>query len=262
MKEAFAAGAFWVAVAAFAGAPSAVDADAAAQPAGAAYITTLPSGADVWFDGTYVGRAPVYVDAVPPGRHAVTLTMTGWGFREVDLDVAAGDVSMSSTRLVAGPKALAEGARGAVIVRGAPPDAKLAVDGALVVGPSGTPHALPAGTHTIEMTTPRGRTVRAFTVVPETTTELVLHEQRGDAVHSAVIAPAADYLPTDAFSVVGTKVVIRYGGHLVVAHLGDPNVRLDRTALTYDSAPVAIAGKLYLPLDLLEKLSGDTSNGR
>ena len=90
----------------------------------------------------------------------------------------------------------------------------------------------------------------------------MLVEPRDAGVRSAVVAPAEDYLPTDAFQVEGKKIVVRYAGHVVVAHVGDIGVRFDGATVEYGSAPESIGGKLYLPVELLEKLTDDTSKSR
>jgi len=229
---------------------------------GGVYITTLPSGANVWIDGTFVGRAPVLVDALLPGHHAVTLTKSGWTAQEVDVSINPREVAMSSTRLAEAPEPDPGARPGSVLVRGAPAGATLALDGGAVAAVGKELH-VPPGSHEIVMTTTRGRTTRKFVVLPDTTTEVVLDEPRpGGDSHSAVVAPAEDYLPTDAFSVVGKKIVVRYAGHLVVAHFGVADVKLDGAIVTFDSAPEAIGGKLYLPLELLQQLTGDTSKDR
>ena len=229
---------------------------------GGVYVTTLPAGADVWVDGTYVGRAPVLVDALVPGHHALTITKTGWVVREVDVSVAGGEVAMSSTRLNAGPRAFAGTASGAIVVRGVPAGAVLTLDTAPFSPASNASVTLPAGPHRIGMTTSHGRSSRAFTVLPDTTTDVVLVESRDADSRSPVVAPAEDYLPTDAFELEGKKIVVRYAGHTVVAHVGETSVRLDGTTVAYGSAPETIGGKLYLPVELLEKLTDDTSKGR
>ncbi|MBD5653870.1 MAG: PEGA domain-containing protein [Candidatus Eremiobacteraeota bacterium] len=229
---------------------------------GGMYVTTLPAGADVFVDGIYVGHAPVLVDALLPGHHALTITKTGWIVREVDVTVLPNAVVMASTQLSAGPRVFAGSAAGNVIVRGAPAGATLTIDSNPFTGQSGTAVALSAGPHRITMTTSRGRTTHSFNVLPETTTDVVLVEPHDPESRSAVVAPAEDYLPTDAFSLEGKKIVVRYAGHVVVAHVGDSAVRLDGATVAYGSAPEAIGGKLYLPIQLLEKLTDDTSNGR
>ena len=51
-------------------------------------------------------------------------------------------------------------------------------------------------------------------------------------------------------------------GILVVAHLGDVTVRFDGVPAVYDGAPETIAGRLYLPLELLKKLTDDPSKSK
>ena len=226
---------------------------------GATYITTFPSGADIWVDGTYVGRAPVLVDALLAGHHALTITKTGWVVRELDVTIPAGGVFLSSTRLAAGPRAMAGTAAGTAIVRSLPVGAALQIDGQPVDRPVGRPIALAAGPHRVTMTTGRGKMTLAFEVFPDTSTGLVLAEPESKTVRSAVVAPADDYLPDGTIVVEGKKIVIRYEGHVVVAHLGETDVRLDGALLEFGGAPETIGGRLYLPLELLEKLSGEAS---
>lgn len=227
-------------------------------PSGEIYVTTLPSGADVFIDGTYVGRSPALIGALGGGRHALTLTKSGWIVQEVDVTVRADAVAMSSTRLLPASRADSGAALGSVVVRGAPAGASFLLDGN-AFSPSPQPFVLSAGPHHIEMKTSHGRTTRPLDVLPDTTTELVLQEPKSDDSHPSIVAPAEDYLPTDAFSLLGKKVVVRYGGHVVVGHLGDATLRIDGTAATFDAAPDFIGGRLYLPLPLLEQLTGDTS---
>ena len=232
----------------------------AGTSSGAIYVTTLPDAADVWLDGTYVGRAPVLVDAIAPGHHALTISRTGWIVTEVDVSVPPGGVAMSSTRLTLGPRAFAQTPSGSVIVRDVPAGVKLQLDGADFSAHAGKVLRLPAGQHRIALTTAQGRTTRAFTVLPDTPTELVLRVDRSSAgTRSAVVAPADDYIGADAYAIEGTKIVVRSNGHVVIAHFGDTSVRYDGAQLDLDAAPTSIAGKLYLPLALLEKLSEDMS---
>jgi hypothetical protein len=235
----------------------------AEAPSGAVYVTTLPSGADIWVDGTYVGRAPVLVDALEPGHHALTITKTGWVVQEVDVVVPPGAVVMSSTRLAAGPRALAGNASGTIVLRNVPDGAQLALDGLPFSAPIGKPMTVDAGPHHLTMTLAHNKLTRLINVMPDTATDVVLRAPRSDEeVRSPVVAPAEDYLPTDNFSVEGKKVVVRYAGHVVVAYLGETQMRIDGSPIEYDGAPQSIGGKLYLPLALLEKLSDDMSNGK
>jgi hypothetical protein len=223
---------------------------------GGAYITTLPSGADIWVDGTYVGHAPVLVDALLAGHHAVTITKAGWVVQEVDVTVSAGSVALSSTHLSPGPRTLAGMTTGSVILRNVPAGATLAIDGAPPKFGVGHAFALPVGPHHVAMTTPHGRTTLAFTVLPDTLTDLVLAEPQNKDVPSAVVAPADDYLPEEAIVVEGKKIVIRYEGHVAIAHFGETGAKLDGATLDLDGAPESIGGRVYLPLALLDKLTG------
>jgi hypothetical protein len=235
-------------------------ADGPSLAAGAVYVTTLPAGADIWVDGTYVGRAPVLVDALAPGHHALTITRTGWVVREVDVSVPAGGVAMSSTQLVAGPRAFAGTPAGTLVIRQLPSGANLTIDGVAFKAEPGHPVPLPAGPHKIVSVSPKGRIERRFTVLPDTATELVLRPDTIAAeAHSAVVAPADDYVGADAYTIEGSKIVVRANGHVVVAHFGDTSVRYDGAAIAYDAAPTSIAGRLYLPLALLQKISDDPS---
>ncbi len=229
----------------------------AEMPAAAVYVTTLPSGADIFVDGTYVGRSPALVGGLAQGRHALTLTKTGWTVADVDVAVSPGSIVMSSTRLSPGPRAAGGDADGSVALRGVPVGASFTLDGLPFV-PSSQPASLPAGQHHITMKTAHGRTSRQIDVVPDTTTQIVLQEPKAAQAHTSIIAPAEDYLPTDAFTVTGKRIVVRYANHSVVGHIGDATLRVDDAQATFDAAPDVIGGRLYLPLVLLEKLAGDT----
>lgn len=229
------------------------------MPAGGVYVTTLPSSADVWLDGTYIGRSPALIGGLAAGRHAVTVTKSGWAVRELDVVVTADSVALASTRLVAGPRALAGTATGNLILRSVPAGATLELDSAPLNTTPGRAQKLAAGPHHLTVSTTRGKTTLPLDVLPDTTTNVIVAAPRA-GTRSAVVAPAEDYLPTDAFTVSGTKIVIRYAGHVVIARLGDLAVNYDGNAAVYDAAAEQIGGKLYLPLGLLQKLAGDTGN--
>ena len=229
----------------------------AEQPSGALYVTTLPAGADVWIDGTYLGRSPVYADALATGHHSLTLTKTGWIVQELDVEVKAGQPVISSIALT--PVQHSHGsAMGSFVVRGAPAGAKLSLDG-LPLDPSARPYKISAGVHRVTLTTAKGNMTSSFTVYPDTITAVVLHEPGVQQLRSSVVAPAERYLPAGAFSLVGKKVTIRYQGHVVIAHLGEHVVRFDGTAVDYGGVAETIDGKLYLPIELLERLHAETA---
>jgi hypothetical protein len=146
---------------------------AAPAPAGGVYVTTLPSSADVWFDGTYIGRSPAFIGGVTPGRHAVTVTKSGWAVRELDVSVNADTVALASTRLVAGPRALAGTATGSLVLRAVPAGAALSLDSAPFTAVAGQAQSVPAGPHHLTVSTPHGKTTLALDVLPDTTTNVV-----------------------------------------------------------------------------------------
>lgn len=227
---------------------------AAVSASGGVYVTTLPAGADVWVDGTYCGPSPVLVDALPQGHHAITLTKTGWNVQEVDIDIPGGGITLSSTKLAVGGHAGTSNAMGTIVLRGLPPGAKVSIDGAAPQVLHGET-AFPVGAHTVTFASAQGSTTRSFTILPEMTSELVLHDEPTTESRAGVIAPATDYLPPEAIALDGRKLLIRYLGHEVVAHLDENTLRLDGSQMSYDCAPSVINGKLYLPLDLLETLT-------
>ncbi len=222
-----------------------------AAPTGAIFVTSLPSGADVWLDGTYVGRAPVVVDALAVGAHHLTLTRTGWNAEDLAVAIAAAQTQTTSivltrdgkTTEAAGTIAIHTTDRlGAVVVDGEP--AVPAKDGTLSVS---------AGTHDVTITAAQGKQTRTVTVYPQTRTDIVLG---ADVVpRSIVIAPADDYLPASAVHFDGTRLVVHYGGHDVVAHVGTTAYTLDKHPASYDAPPTVIKNRIYLPLELLTMLT-------
>ncbi len=224
-------------------------------PTGSVYVTTLPSGADVWLDGVYVGHSPLVVDALSAGRHAVNLTMAGWNGQQLDVSVVAGQTTLSSARLerVAGAKTRA--ALGAIALHGLPPG-PVTLDGAPAEPAKDGTFPAATGTHVLVVRTPRGRLTRTVTVWPQTRTDVVLQEDAGPT-RPSVVAPAEDYLPASAVRVDGAKLVLKFGGHEVVGRLGSTSYRVDGRSVDYDAAPTLIGPRLYLPIELLTLLAGN-----
>src|SRR5665213_2587339 len=69
----------------------------AAVPTGSLYVTTLPSGADVWIDGTYAGRSPLVLGGLVAGRHTVGLTKTGWDPLQLEVSVVCAVTTLTSS---------------------------------------------------------------------------------------------------------------------------------------------------------------------
>jgi hypothetical protein len=223
-------------------------------PTGSVYVTTLPSGADVWLDGTYVGRSPLVLGALAAGHHSVGLTMAGWTPMELDVSVAGGQTTMSSTRLDrAGPSV--RPLPGSIGFHGTAPSA-VVLDG-LDVRPAkdGT---IPAatGTHELVVRTPRGRITRSVTVWPQTRTDVVLRDD-AEPPRPSVVAPADAFVPETAIRIEGDRVTLRYGGHEVICRIGALTYRVDGRNVDYDTAPTMIGTRLYLPIEVLTLLNGN-----
>jgi hypothetical protein len=222
-----------------------------AMPTGAIFVTTLPSGADVWLDGTYVGHSPVVVDALAAGAHHLTLTRTGWNTEDLSIAIAPGATQTTSVVLVRGGKT-PEGA-GTIAIHSADRLGAVTIDGSPATpGKDGT-IAANAGIHDLTIAAPQGKQTRTVTVYPATRTEVVLGPDT--APRSVVIAPADDYLPASAWHLDGTRLVLHYGGHDVTARLGATTYTIDGHATSYDSPPTMIRNRIYLPLELLTMLT-------
>jgi hypothetical protein len=222
-----------------------------AAPTGAVFITTLPSGADVWLDGTYVGRSPVVVDALAVGAHHLTLTRTGWTPEDLAIAVAPAQTQTTSVVLVRDTK-IAEDA-GTIAIHSTDKLGTVTIDGAPVVTAKDGTIAVSAGTHDLTIVEPQGKQTRTVTVYPQTRTDVVLGTDA--APRSIVIAPADDYLPATAFHLDGMRLNVRYGGHDVIAHLGTTTYTIDGHPASYDAPPTLIRNRVYLPLELLTMLT-------
>ena len=228
----------------------------AAVPTGSVYVTTLPTSTDVWFDGVYVGRSPVVLDAISTGRHTVGLTKTGWNARQLAVSVEAGQTTISSTRLERVTGKGLQPPRGWIAVRGVLVRS-VAIDGIVVPPGSDGTYAAGTGTHQLLIETGAGRSTREVTVWPQTRTDVVLEAGAAPPARPTVVAPAEDYVPKSAIRIDGERIVIRYGRHEVAGRVGDTTFRIDGRSVDYDAAPTLIGPRLYLPAELLQKLFGN-----
>lgn len=230
---------------------------AGAPTTGGLYVTTLPAGADVWVDGTYLGRSPVLVDALSVGAHHLTLDRTGWAAADVAVTVTADQMQTTSVVLARAGKVADP--NGTIALR--TNDVRLAiveVDGAPVTPAKDGTVSAPPGTHDVVVGGPQGKATRTVTVYPQTQTDIVL---RSDAVErSVVIAPADDYLPASSYRLEGTRLIVRYESHEIVGTLGQHTYTVDGRTRQYDAAPTVIGSRIYLPLELLTLLTANDKN--
>ena len=228
---------------------------AADRGRGAIFIASLPSGADIWLDGTFVGESPILVSAVTPGHHVISVSKAGFTVQDVGVDVGDnGEPLMESVRLTAMASAFRQ--TGSLAIRSDIAGGVVYLDGSPIGRLPVASRRLAAGNHHVEVRA-KGETVaRDVDVYPDTETVVVVH-----AVPSAapvVLAPADGYLPDDAFTLQGGKLVIRYAGHKVVGHLDQRDYAVDDQPRRYDAAPTVVDGRLYLPLALLQWLAAES----
>jgi hypothetical protein len=222
-----------------------------AAPTGAIFVTSLPNGADVWLDGTYVGRSPVVVDALPVGAHHLTLTRTGWNPEDLAVAIAAAQTQTTSVVLVRDGKTAETG--GTIVIHATGRLAGVAIDGAPALAAKDGTYPASAGAHDLTITTAQGKQTRTVTVYPETRTDVVAGTDAPP--RSVVIAPADDYLAAGDVHLDGPRLVVRHDGHEVIAHLGLTSYTIDRRAVSYDAPPTVIHNRVYLPLELLTMLT-------
>lgn len=149
----------------------------AAPAGGSVYITTLPSGADVWLDGAYLGHSPKLVDGLIAGRHTVTVAKAGWQGRDIPLAIGETGTPTLISALLDRSDAFPVRGTGQLVVHSIDAlPATIEVDGATVPIPKGTCE-LAAGAHTLVLVTPRGRMTRRVTVYADMATEIVVRDE-------------------------------------------------------------------------------------
>jgi hypothetical protein len=226
----------------------------AATPTGSVYVTTLPSGADVWLDGTYVGRSPLVLGALEPGHHSLGLTMAGWSPMQLDVAVDGGQTTVSSTRLDRAPTGGVRPLPGSIGFHGTAPST-IELDGVAVRPAKDGTIPAPTGTHELVVRTPRGKVSRTVTVWPQTRTDVVLRDEQ-EPPRPSVVAPADVFVPASAIRIDGDRVTLRYKNHEVLGRLGVTTYRVDGRNVDYDTAPTLIGTRLYLPMDVLTLIAG------
>jgi PKD repeat protein len=116
-------------------------------PMGSIAITSIPSGAEVYIDGTQRGIAPAIFTEVLPGNHQVTLSLKGNDDWSHIVSVGSGQMAAINAILVATKEIT-----GSLAVITDPPGAEIFIDGNFKgVSPVTIPE-LSAGTHTVLLT--------------------------------------------------------------------------------------------------------------
>jgi hypothetical protein len=229
---------------------------------GGAFITTLPEGAEVWVDGQYAGRSPAYIDLLTPGKHAFTISRTGWQAQTASTDIAVGHVTMIALVLEKATRAPAQASKGegALFVRGSPVGASVFVDGSKIgTLPVAGSSKVKAGFHIVSVVPKSGdHLLRAVEVYPDTTTSIAVNltSARSNPEAEEILAPASSFLPPEAIARSGDQITIHYRGVQVKCRLGSRSYTYNGKAGTLEISPALVAGKLYLPQSLLQKIRG------
>jgi hypothetical protein len=232
-------------------------------PHGGAYVTSLPSGAEVWMDGVYLGRTPAFVDDLLPGHHALTVSRAGWNVQTASVDVNVGQttpISLVLQRIAPGPgQSDASKASGLLSVRGSAGDTVF-IDGARAGSLPIDAKSVQGGYHIVTVTGKiTGRLTRVVDVFPDTLSVIsVVAVQSGNAGGSAaddVLASLSTYLPGANVVIARDVIAIHGRGLELQCSIGSRDYTLNGKPGTFTIAPALVGGKVYLPLSLLQHLA-------
>jgi hypothetical protein len=109
---------------------------------GRIYITTIPTGADVFIDGVFYGMTSAMIVDVPPGQRVITLTKEGYATWQKIVNVQALRITMLSDT----PET------GSIQVISIPWNADVYLDGQLKGQTPVTIHGVSPGTHALKVT--------------------------------------------------------------------------------------------------------------
>jgi hypothetical protein len=232
-------------------------------PHGGAYITSLPSAAEVWMDGTYLGRTPAFVDDLLPGHHALTVSRAGWNVQTAGVDVNVGQttpISLVLHRIAPGPgQPDASKAPGFLSVRGSAGD-NVYIDGARAGSLPLDSKPVKGGFHIVTVTGKTAvRITRVVDVFPDTLSVIsVVAIQSGGGGSGAaddVLASLAAYLPGANVAISGDDIAIHGRGFELQCSVGSRDYTMNGKPGTFTIAPALVGGKVYLPLSLLQRLT-------
>jgi hypothetical protein len=115
---------------------------------GSVFVESSPTGADIYFDGNYRGRAPLTISDVWPGTYSVSAEMTGYQTYTATTSVS-GD-TRSSVYCTLTPVSTT----GALYIISSPSDASVSLDGLYKGKTPMTLNNLAAGTHILQLDSP------------------------------------------------------------------------------------------------------------
>jgi len=235
----------------------------ALAPHGGAYITSLPSAAEVWLDGIYLGRTPAFVDDLAPGHHALTVSRAGWNVLTAGVDVSVGQTATASLvlqRIVpAAGQPDASKAPGSLSVRGAAGD-DVFIDGAYAGTLPLEAKPVQGGYHIVTVTgKTTGRITRVVDVFSDTLSVISVTAPQTDAgggsASGDMLASLSAYLPGANVVIAGDFIAIHSKGVELQCSVGSRDYRLNGKPGTFSVPPALVGGKVYLSLSLLQRLA-------
>lgn len=111
---------------------------------GAISISSSPSGASIYLDGTYKGTAPTVLSSIPVGSHTIKLTKSGYNDISKTVTVSAGQTAYVSKTL--------DTQKGSISVSSNPSGANVYLDGTYQGTTTKILSNIPIGSHTIKIT--------------------------------------------------------------------------------------------------------------
>ncbi|MFV9676140.1 MAG: PEGA domain-containing protein [Methanosarcinales archaeon] len=114
---------------------------------GSVKVTSSPSGASVYLDGTYKGTTTLTINDVSPGKHTIRVSREGCEDRSTSVQVTAGDTAYVSLSLSCPPAPK----NGYIRVTSSPSSAEVRMDGAYKGTTTVTISNVPVGWHRITL---------------------------------------------------------------------------------------------------------------
>ncbi|MCQ8894425.1 MAG: PEGA domain-containing protein [Methanolinea sp.] len=123
------------------------------QPAtGSIYVSSVPTGASVYVDGTYYGPAPQLASGLSPGYHQVRISLSGFQDWIGSVLVESGATTRVTQTLSVGPTPTPVPGTGSVSIHSTPAGADVYLDNVYMgITPLTLPSVTP-GTHTVLLT--------------------------------------------------------------------------------------------------------------
>jgi hypothetical protein len=115
----------------------------AIPPTGSISVSSSPSGASIYIDGSYQGTSPKTLTGIPAGSHTITLKLTGYQDWSQNVNVVTGQTSEISVPLDEIP--------GSISVSSSPTGASIYLDGTYKGNTSTTLTNIASGSHTITL---------------------------------------------------------------------------------------------------------------